>query len=314
MQVIDSCEKIKLKNTAVTLGKFDGLHLGHQALIHQLKCAGKMHGYQTVLFSFDVVSAMGSGSLNMKNERIALAEQFGIDTVVFYPVTRETMGMEPETFIRKLLVERMDVRHVVTGTDFCFGKNRRGSVEMLKQFSKDYGYSVEVVPDCYFLDEKISSSRIKERLSAGDLEQANQMLGYPYFMKGIIIPGKKIGRTMDIRTLNLRLPKEKILVQGGVYGTTTEIDGVSYRSITNVGICPTVSDVCELSVETHVLDFHREIYGQEVTVFFHQFLRKEQKFDSLIQLREQIQRDIQRRCQMFEKNRCQVLKKQMSDI
>lgn len=293
MQIFKTSETIGLKNTVVTLGKFDGMHLGHQSLLRQMVMEKENHHLSSVVFSFDIISTMGSGSLTTQQERAYLAEKFGADYLVLFPANKETMQMQPEEFIKTVLIESLGAKIIITGADFRFGKNRTGSVETLQQYAAQYGYSVVVKEDCVYENERISSSRIKQELQTGDLKKAEAMFGYPYFMIGKIIKGKQLGRTMGIRTLNMEVDAKKIMVSKGVYASVTEIAGQSYLSITNIGTCPTVSDEGMVSVETHVFDFDREIYDEKVLVRFLDFVREEQKFSNISELQKQIKKDIE---------------------
>lgn len=293
MKIFKTSETIGLQNTVVTLGKFDGMHLGHQSLLRQMVMEKENHHLSSVVFSFDIISTMGGGSLTTQQERAYLAEKFGADYLVLFPANKETMQMQPEEFIKTVLIESLGAKIIITGADFRFGKNRTGSVETLQQYAAQYGYSVVVKEDCVYENERISSSRIKQELQTGDLKKAEAMLGYPYFMIGKIIKGKQLGRTMGIRTLNMEVDAKKIMLKKGVYATATEIDGLTYQSITNIGTCPTVCTKDCISVETHVFDFNDEIYGEEVLVNFFGFVREEKKFKSIDELQKQIEADIQ---------------------
>ena len=293
MKIFKTSEMIGLQNTVVTLGKFDGMHLGHQSLLQQMVMEKENKQLSSVVFSFDIISTMGGGSLTTQQERAYLAEKFGADYLVLFPANKETMQMHPEDFVKTVLIDSLGAKIIITGADFRFGKNRTGSVETLQQYASQYGYSVVVKEDCVFENERISSSRIKQELQTGDLKKAEAMLGYPYFMIGKIIKGKQLGRTMGIRTLNMEVEAKKIMLKKGVYATATEIDGRTYQSITNIGTCPTVCTKDCISVETHVFDFNDEIYGEEVLVNFFGFVREEKKFKSIEELQKQIEKDIQ---------------------
>ncbi|MDE7156772.1 MAG: bifunctional riboflavin kinase/FAD synthetase, partial [Lachnospiraceae bacterium] len=281
-------------NTAVTLGKFDGLHLGHQELIRQLIREKEQSGLSPVLFSFDTAKRKGVSSLTTFRERARLCETFGIEHLILFPVNERTMAMPAEDFIREILAGELGAKTVVTGTDFHFGKDRKGSVDTLIQYSNLFDYSVITKPSRLYENEKISSSRIKQAMGQGNLKEAETMLGYRYFVMGTVIKGRQLGRTIGIRTLNLEVEQTKLLPLQGVYGTTAVIDGKKYKSITNIGTCPTVTDSGAVTVETHVLDFEEEVYGSEVAVYFEFYIRKERKFENLAALQRQICSDIER--------------------
>lgn len=294
MRIFTTGDNIGLINTAVTLGKFDGLHLGHQELIRQLIQEKKQSGLSPVLFSFDTTKKQGISSLTTFRERAHLCETFGIENLILYPVNEQTMSIQAEDFIRDILVGELGAKTVVTGMDFHFGKDRKGSVDTLHQYSRIFDYSVITKPSRLYENEKISSSRIKQVMAQGKLKEAETMLGYQYFIMGNVIKGRQLGRTIGIRTLNIEVEMTKLLPPQGVYGTTAVIDGKKYRSITNIGTCPTVTDSKAITVETHVLDFEEEVYGSEVAVYFDFYIREERKFENLAALQKQICGDIDR--------------------
>ncbi len=294
MQIYTTGDNIGLNGTAVTLGKFDGLHLGHQELIRRLIQEKKQSGLSPVLFSFDTAKRKGVSSLTTFRERAQLCETFGIEHMVLFPVNEQTMAMSAEDFIREILAGELGARTVVTGPDFRFGKDRKGSVDTLIRYSNRFDYSVITISSCLYKNEKISSSRIKQAMGQGNLKEAENMLGYRYFIIGTVIKGRQLGRTIGIRTLNLAVEKNKLLPLQGVYGTTAVIDGKKYKSITNIGTCPTVTDNGAVTVETHVLDFEEEVYGSEAAVYFDFYIREERKFENLEALQRQICIDIER--------------------
>lgn len=291
MQIYNTVD-FKMKETAVTLGKFDGVHIGHKRLISEILNGKETEGLRTVLFSFDTSKIKGQNSLTTTDERIELCKNKGIDDVIFFPVTKETMAIEPEKFIEEILVKKLDARMIVTGRDFCFGKNRSGNVEMLRAYADKYGYQLIVVDSVMMFGERVSSSKIKSCILEGDIEGANVRLGHRYFMQGEILSGKQIGRTIDTRTANIIPGENKICPPNGVYKTKILIDGVEYKSVTNVGTCPTLKDENKLTVETHIFDFDDNIYGKKVNIYFEKFIRYEKKFNNIDELKQQIALDI----------------------
>ena len=292
MHIYDETKDIRVNNSAVTLGKFDAFHLGHQRLINIINEKKKEYGYETVLFSFDTTGIKHLPSVTTKAERIDICNELGIDNLVFYPVNKETMAIEPENFIKDVLVKSMGAKVIVTGRDFCFGRNRRGSVEMLEKYAVESGYELIVADDVMSNGEKVSSSNIKDYLTSGNIEMSNKMLGYNYFIKGQVVAGKQNGRKIDTRTINISPDENKILPPRGVYKTNTHIDSRVFKSITNVGINPTVKEDGRIVVETHILDFNEDIYDKEVKIEFIKFIREERKFPDLNALKRQIILDI----------------------
>lgn len=292
MNIFDETTDFKFKDTAVTLGKFDGIHIGHKKLISRILEAGKQYGYETILFSFDTSKMTGIKSITTKNERNLICEQCEIDNIIHYPVNSETMSMEPEEFIENILVGKLDARLVVTGDDFRFGKNRRGDIEMLRRYSEIYGYELSIEKSVKVDNIRASSTNIKEYLKNGDVENASKMLGYQYFIIGEVEKGQQIGRTINTRTANLIPNENKIVPINGVYKTAIYVNEKKYKSITNIGLCPTVRNSEEITIETHIFDFEENIYGRTVKVEFEKFIRKEKKFNNIDELKSQIALDI----------------------
>ncbi len=203
--------------------------------------------------------------------------------------------MEPEDFI-EMIVRRLNIKSLVVGKDFHFGKNRRGDHRMLERFADTYGYEVEVVDKIQEEGRDISSTFVREEISAGRVAHANELLGYRYFVQGIVVHGNEIGRTLNVPTANLIPAEDKLLPPFGVYVTKTTVfdkDGQVYGGITNVGCKPTIEGVNPVGVETHLFGFDDQIYGARIKVEFLDMVRPEQKFHSLEELKEQMLKDIQ---------------------
>lgn len=292
MTVYDEKTDFKFNKSAVTLGKFDGLHLGHQELIGEVVNESRENGYESVLFSFDTSRISSQPSITTRDERCYLVEKYGIDNVIFYPVNRDTMSMEPETFIREILYKKLGAKLIVTGIDFRFGKDRKGDIETLKKYSEEYGYEVRVKDNVMVDGEKVSSTAIKKYILDGNVSQAGKMLGLDFFYMGEIVKGNQIGRTIDSRTANLIPAEEKIIPKYGVYKSETVIDGVGYKSITNIGLSPTIRSESYVTVETHILNFDHNVYGKGIVVKLKNFIREERKFANIDELKRQILLDI----------------------
>lgn len=281
--------------TAITLGKFDGLHTGHQYLFEHLYEKGAQ-GYQTVVFTFDrpprdEIEHCEHDVLSTTKEKEYLFRKAGVDYLIEFPFTRQVMEMEAEDFIR-FLVEKLSMKVVIIGTDFRFGHNRRGDYKMLEEFSKIYDYRVLVVSKKQYQGQDISSSLIRKEITAGNIDVANQLLGYDYFLHGEVLYGNQIGRTIGIPTINLIPQREKKLPPFGVYAVSIQLDGEEYLGIGNVGVKPTIEGKSPAGVEVFIFDFNREIYGKNVKVSFCHWIRPEQKFFSLEDLKHQIEDDI----------------------
>jgi riboflavin kinase/FMN adenylyltransferase len=304
MKYIAGNTNFKLKNTAVTLGKFDGLHLGHQLLLDQVK-AYKNQGYTTVMFSFlyhpcNLFSEKEFELIYTEEEKKTKLKKSGLDVLISYPFTQETRSIEPEAFIKDILVDRLDAKAIVVGSDFHFGYERRGDVRLLKKFEKTYGYKVIVCEKKKSSEGIISSSLIRNELKEGNIEAANAMLGQPYTITGEVMHGRRIGRTLGMPTTNIIPAQNKLLPPNGVYASKTLIDGISHPGVTNIGYKPTVGGEEKRGVETFLFDFDQDLYGRVIEVSLYTYVRPENKFDSLEKLRLQMLQDIKAASDYFK--------------
>ena len=281
--------------TAVTLGNFDGIHLGHQKLIETIKNNNK--GLKTVVFSFypHPVAFFGhKGKFQTMldpREKCFVLNNMDIDYLVQYPFTREFSELSPEEFV-DLIVKKVNCKMLVVGENYNFGKGRAGNYETLKCLGAKYGVEVIAIPSVSYGYMRVSSTRIRGLIDCGRLYDAMNMLKKPYFIINKVVEGEKRGRKMDFPTINLIPPDEKLLPADGVYVSLVNVRGTVYRGITNVGYNPTFdSDV--RTVETHIINFDEDIYGEDVLVGFYDWIRTEQKFSSMDELKEQLGRDKQ---------------------
>lgn len=296
MKYIAGRTDFKFHNTVVSLGKFDGLHRGHQLLVHYV-LEQKRAGYRAVMFTFlyhpgTLFSDKEIELIYTEEEKKYLLEQYNMDVLISYPFTEETAGMEPEAFIKEVLIEKLDARKIVVGSDYCFGHNRKGNVALLKDMSKVYGYELAVFDKLEVDGQVVSSSYIRSLISNGDIRKANELLGRPYSVTGEVQHGRKIGRTLGFPTTNLIPEGHKLLPPNGVYVSKTKINGAVHPGITNIGYNPTVGVTPERRVETFLFDFDEDLYGSRIEVSLYDIVRKEVHFNSVRELKEQIARDI----------------------
>lgn len=282
--------------SSVTLGKFDGLHRGHQKLINLIR-REQGEKNRSVIFTFDVsprsyILHSPPKYLLTYEERRELAENLGVDILAECPFTEALMHMEPEDFVKEYLAERLHARYLAVGPDFRFGYQRRGTPELLKELGRTYGFRTEIVEKEKYKGRDISSTFVREELEKGHIEEVNQLLGYTYFTKGEIVHGRQLGRTIGIPTANLIPPVIKKLPPNGVYITESLIQGKTYQGITNIGYKPTVKENF-LGVETYLFFCNADLYGQEAEVRFYRYLRPEIKFSSLEELKCQMLKDIE---------------------
>ena len=282
--------------SSVTLGKFDGLHRGHQKLINLIR-REQGEKNRSVIFTFDVsprsyILHSPPKYLLTYEERRELAENLGVDILAECPFTEALMHMEPEDFVKEYLAERLHARYLAVGPDFRFGYQRRGTPELLKELGRTYGFRTEIVEKEKYKGRDISSTFVREELEKGHIVEVNQLLGYTYFTKGEIVHGRQLGRTIGIPTANLIPPVIKKLPPNGVYITESLIQGKTYQGITNIGYKPTVKENF-LGVETYLFSCNADLYGQEAEVRFYRYLRPEIKFSSLEELKCQMLKDIE---------------------
>ena len=289
--------------TAVTMGIFDGVHRGHQAVINTA-CEFKKQGLDVVLFTFktDTVTTKGRGFIEMllsddlKKERFA---KLGVD-YIYSPAFDEMKNMTSAQFVEQVLYKKLNAEVVVCGEDFRFGKGAKGDAEKLKLLCEKYHIKTVIVKQAQYEGRKISSSDIRDCIRRGDIKRANEMLGYNYYYKLSVLHGNEIGRTLDFPTINQEITKGYILPKFGVYITRTKIDGKWHNSISNIGVKPTVEVRAAPLIETNILDFEGDIYGQVAEVELICFLRPERKFESIDELKRQVKSDINKTREFFE--------------
>lgn len=288
--------------TAVTLGKFDGLHRGHELLMQTVLRYSQEYDVASVAFTFDMsprnrVEGVVSNVLTTNDEKMHIFEKQGIHYLIECPFTEDVMTMEPKKFI-EWIATSLNMKFVVVGDDFRFGYKRAGDFHILQECEEKYGYKTIVIDKLKDKNRDISSTYVREMIAEGNIRKANELLGYDYFIKSEIVHGKKIGRRIGIPTINMVVPEEKLLPPNGVYLTKVYVDEETYMGVTNVGCKPTVSKDHVIGVETYIDGFHKEIYGENIVVSFLEYIRPEIKFDNLEQLQIQMKNDIQlaRKC------------------
>lgn len=278
--------------SAVTIGKFDGVHRGHRKLLETV-LGKKEQGLTSCMVSFFLEPKDGRTTIYSKEEQKKLVSALDVDVLAQFTLDEALRSLSAERFVKEVLCETLHAKVVVTGEDFRFGKDRAGDVKLLQALSERFGYETICVPKVELGGGRVSSTRIRELLSRGAVEDAGELLGQPYFVQGEVVHGKKLGRTLGFPTMNVLPPAEKLLPAYGVYITRTWLDGTWYRGITNVGLRPTVKDEKKVSVETYLVEYTGELYGETVTTEFLRFVRPERKFDSVEALKEAVQRDIE---------------------
>lgn len=280
---------------AVSLGKFDGLHRGHRKLIEKV-LEQKKRGCKSAIITFDRPPGSFAGGypgslLTTNGERHDFMEKNGIDCLVEIAFTPEIMGMEPEAFIQ-WIVEKLSIAYFAVGEDFRFGCGRRGDPGLLRRLGAELGFAVDVIPKERDGEDVISSTLIRQEIREGNIERANRLLGYPFTIKGEVLHGRKLGRTLGMPTTNLIPQKEKLLPPNGVYVSRTLIGERRYPGVTNIGYKPTVGAETVKGVETYIFGFEGDLYGRTVDVELFHYRRPEMKFESVDALKHQMEQDI----------------------
>lgn len=302
MQIYHQITEFKVEKPVLTIGSFDGVHLGHRQVIEKLKAIAQAKKAETVIFTFHphpqfVLAPEWSRKelrmLTTIDERIELFERAGVDHLVIYPFTPDFGQLAYAEFVQTILVEQLHVHTLVLGYDHCLGKNREGNFDTLATLSAHYDFELEKLDALLVDDNNISSTKIRRALQAGEVQLAERYLGYRYHFSGSVVEGKQIGRKIEFPTANVKLGDcFKLIPKDGVYAVQVQVMGRVYGGVMNIGSRPTVNTQLDnRTIEVHIFDFHADIYGRNIQVMFVSRLREERKFDSLAELREQLQRD-----------------------
>lgn len=295
---IDDIDIPDTEKTVVILGKFDGLHMGHQTIIDTAKRYVKKNNYKMAVFTF-VFEKNGLGFITDNAEKTKMFEGMGVDYLIACNY-KDICDISAKAFINKIIIEKIKAYVMVAGTDCRFGKGAQGDGELAAKLMKEQGREVVLVEKIRYENREIGSTYIKELIGKGDLTTANKLLGYNYSYSGIVKCGNQLGRTISFPTVNIVPDEEKIISKYGVYASYIYVDSKCYKGITNVGIKPTVGEYAPI-IETHIFDFDEDIYGKRVTVELLEFVRPERKFNSLSELKAQIKEDISSVLNIFEK-------------
>ncbi|MFT4093726.1 MAG: bifunctional riboflavin kinase/FAD synthetase [Niabella sp.] len=294
----------EFKNAVITIGTFDGVHEGHRKIISQLVETAAAAGGEAIIITFDphprkVVSSsiLGIRLINTLDEKTELLATLGVDHVVVTPFTEVFAHQEPEDYLKDFLIDKFHPHTIIIGYDHRFGKNRQGDYKLLEVRQRMYQYDLKEIPKHILDDVAISSTRIRESILKGDTKTTNRLLGYTFFFEGQVVHGDKLGRTLGYPTANLKVTDEEKMLPGdgiyAVYASLKDIDG-SYgpliKGMMSAGFRPTV-DGSKRVIEVNLFDFSEEIYGRTLRVYVKQFLRKEEKFDSLEALVKKIDND-----------------------
>lgn len=281
-------DEIKLDNSVVCLGKFQGLHRGHMLLIKKTLGLAEEENINSVIFTINMNNIK---RIYTDSEREEILSDMGFSYNVTCEFSEEFAKLTPRQFVEEILVKKLGVRYVVVGTDFRFGCERKGDVDLLAVLGQEYGFRVIAINKLSVDGTVVSSSYIRELIEDGVMHTVKDYMGRPYSITGIVSKGKQLGRQIGFPTVNLYPDEQKLIPLHGVYASHIYIDGVKYQGITNIGSNPTVNDSDKIFVETHILDFKEDLYDKKITVFLDFFVRPEAKFNNIDELKKQISCD-----------------------
>lgn len=305
MKIFHGTENANIaRPTVLTLGVFDGLHLGHQRIMQTVVDRAKAVGGVATAITFDphpravLHPESAPPMLQTLDQRLANFEVLGIEQAIVIHFDRQFAAQPAEDFLSTIVRDRLHAKEVYLGKGFAFGKDRGGNIDLLRQMSGELGFFADEVDEVQLRGERISSSKIRELLADGRVNLTRRMLGRPYGVEGVIIRGNRRGHTIGFPTANLK-PHNRVIPRFGVYATSTLVDGTWRRSITNIGVRPTFEKDVEPSIETYIFDFDGELYGDVLRVRFLHRLRDERKFNGIDELKAQIEKDTRRALNYF---------------
>ena len=285
------------KGLSLAFGFFDGVHLGHKAVIKSAADFAKENGTKSAIITFQdhpccFFYHVEPKYIISKHDKIKFFEDLGVDYLYFIKFDEYLSMMSASEYLKEVIIKNFAPTAISTGFNHYFGARKSGDVKLLCTMQKEFCYQYFEVPPVLYNSEVVSSTRIREDLAIGNIEMVNSMLGYDYFLEETVVEGKHLGRTIGFKTANLIYPDNLVEIGRGVYKVSVEHDGKTYSGIANYGLRPTVGDNLKAVLEVHILNFDKEIYNEKIKVTFLKKIRDEKKFDSLDELKEQIQKDI----------------------
>jgi riboflavin kinase/FMN adenylyltransferase len=295
-QSIDSFRSTK--KTIITIGTFDGVHIGHQKIIEQLIDNARKEYCESLILTFFPHPRMVLQEkseiqlLNTIDERAELLEKYGLDNLIIHPFDKAFSRLSPEEFVKDILVDKLNIKKIVIGHDHRFGRNRTADINDLIFFGEKYDFDVQQISAQEIQEVSVSSTKIRKALEDGNIVLANQYLGYDYFITGIVQKGKQLGRTIGFPTANIKIPENyKLIPKNGVYIVKSNFQNETTLGVMNIGTNPTV-DGKSLSIEVYYLNHNSNLYGQKIKVSLVDFIRDEKKFKSVELLRQQLEKDV----------------------
>ncbi|MCM1126609.1 MAG: bifunctional riboflavin kinase/FAD synthetase [Lachnospiraceae bacterium] len=298
MQIIQDTTEFHLEDaSAAAIGKFDGIHRGHEMLLSCILEQKRM-GLIAVVFTFHPSASVyfgqaQGGELTTREEKRSRFEKLGVDVLIEFPLNKSTAAISPEDFVRDILVKKMNTKFIAAGMDLSFGRGGKGDSRLLEEMSGELGFQVTIIDKVFYKEREISSTYVREMVEQGNMQEAGALLGRYYSFEGTVERGNRLGRRLGMPTMNLYPRPEKLLPPWGVYYSRLLYEGGVYPGITNIGRKPTVNDTKTVSVETYLYDFDRDMYGKDIVTELLAFKRPEQKFESVVELKAQMERDIE---------------------
>lgn len=298
MQVFKSLDNLpQFKNAVVTIGTFDGVHLGHQKLLERINELAKKNDGESILITFHphprfvVQPDSDLKLLNTIDEKIDLLKKYKVNNVVVAPFSKEFSNMPAISYVKDFLVENFKPHTLVIGYDHHFGKNRSGNIDLLEEYKDIFGYNVEQISKETIQDIGISSTKIREALAQGKVQTANKLLGHEYSINGFVTKGEQLGRKIGFPTANVQLLVDyKLIPKNGVYIVNVKVKNSLYKGMLNIGVRPTIEGLNK-TIEVNIFDFDQDIYGEKIEVILLKYIREEQKFESLEALKQQLNKD-----------------------
>lgn len=294
------------KKTIVTLGTFDGVHIGHNAILDKICKVANSDGLESVILTFFphprliVSNNYDIKLLNTIEEKSALLERKGIQNFIIHPFDKTFAELSPREFVTQILVEKLNIQKIIIGHDHKFGKDRAADFNDLIKFGREFGFEVEEISAQQINAVSVSSTKIRNSLLEGNIALANEYLGYPYILTGSVVKGNQLGRTINFPTANIEIPEDyKLIPKNGVYVVTATVNNQNVFGMMNIGVKPTLGEN-KLSIEVHLLDFDQDIYNQKIQVNILERLRNEEKFESFEALKSQLELDKQNTIHYFE--------------
>lgn len=309
MKIFNSIQEFSsTTKTIVTLGTFDGVHKGHKSILDKLIKSSKSTGCESVVLTFFPHPRMVLQQntdlklLNTIDEKAVLLENEGIDNLIIHPFDHAFSRLTAEEFVKDILVDKLNIYKIIIGHDHRFGRNRTATIDDLIRFGQEYGFEVEKISALEINEVSVSSTKIRNALIEGNIETANDFLGYPYFINGTVVQGKQLGRTINFPTANIEVNESyKLIPANGVYVVSSVIDGKTVQGMMNIGTRPTVNGV-GTTIEVHYHDFNSDLYNTKLKVSIYHRLRDEVKFESFDALKQQLEKDKQQSLDYFKNN------------